>query len=146
MSEAWPESVTSFKFEWLGSTGLKDPLRPEVPESVKQCHEAGIRVVMITGDHAVTAKAIATQAGIDSSRVLSGSEIAGLDDEQLRSAVKDVCVFVRIKPDQKLRLVRALQKNGEIVAMTGDGINDAPALKAAHVGISMGLRGTGRCS
>jgi P-type Ca2+ transporter type 2C len=141
-NEAWPESVTSFKFEWLGLTGLKDPLRPEVPESVQQCHEAGIRVIMITGDHAVTAKAIATQAGINSSLVLSGSEITGLDDEQLSNAVKDVCVFVRIKPDQKLRLVRALQKNGEIVAMTGDGINDAPALKAAHVGISMGLRGT----
>lgn len=141
-SEEWPESVTNFKFEWLGLTGLKDPLRPEVPESVRQCHEAGIRVIMITGDHAVTAKAIATQAGIDSSRVLSGSEMMSLDDEQLSTAVKDVCVFVRIKPDQKLRLVRALQKNGEIVAMTGDGINDAPALKAAHVGISMGLRGT----
>ncbi len=140
--KSWPESVMHFKFQWLGITGLKDPLRAEVPASVMQCHEAGIRVMMITGDHAVTAKAIAMQAGIDSARVLSGVEINTLDDEQLCRAVKDVCVFVRIKPEQKLRLVRALQMNGEIVAMTGDGINDAPALKAAHVGISMGLRGT----
>lgn len=138
----WPELVTAFDFHWLGLTGLRDPLRKEVPTSVKECQRAGIRVIMITGDHAVTAQAIAAQAGIDSSRHLSGSQLEQLSDEQLRTVVRDVCLFVRIKPEQKLRLVHALQENGEIVAMTGDGVNDAPALKAAHVGISMGLRGT----
>lgn len=138
----WPNSVSSFEFEWLGLVGLKDPLRPEVPQSVKQCHDAGIRVIMITGDHAITAKAIATQAGINATQTLSGRDIDQLGEAQLQSAVKEVNVFVRIKPDQKLRLVKALQATNEIVAMTGDGINDAPALKAAHVGISMGQRGT----
>ncbi len=138
----WPNSVSSFEFEWLGLVGLKDPLRPEVPQSVKQCHDAGIRVIMITGDHAITAKAIATQAGINATQTLSGRDIDQLGEAELQSAVKEVNVFVRIKPDQKLRLVKALQATNEIVAMTGDGINDAPALKAAHVGISMGQRGT----
>lgn len=138
----WPGSIHGFTFEWLGLAGLKDPLRPEVSVSVKQCREAGIRVMMITGDHAITAKAIAIQAGIDASKQLSGGEIDSLSDLELQREVQDVCVFVRIKPDQKLRLVKALQANQEIVAMTGDGINDAPALKAAHVGISMGQRGT----
>jgi len=139
---AWPDSVGDYEFQWLGLVGLKDPLRAEVPSSVKQCLDAGIKVVMITGDHAITAKAIAHQAGIDASKVLSGADIDQLTDVQLEKVIKDVCVFVRIKPNQKLRLVKALQANQEIVAMTGDGINDAPALKAAHVGISMGQRGT----
>ena len=141
-SSSWPDSVNGYQFQWLGLVGLQDPLRPEVPASIKQCQEAGIRVIMITGDHAITAKAIALQAGIDTTRLLSGPEINQLDDQQLQDAAKNVCVFVRIKPDQKLRLVKALQANQEIVAMTGDGVNDAPALKAAHVGISMGQRGT----
>lgn len=141
-SLVWPDSVHSFNFEWLGLAGLKDPLRPEVTESVKQCRNAGIRIIMITGDHAITAKAIALQAGIEANKILSGTEIDLLNDQQLQQVVKEVCVFVRIKPDQKFRLVKALQSNREIVAMTGDGINDAPALKAAHVGISMGQRGT----
>ena len=142
LNSDWPESVNAFQFKWLGLVGLKDPLRPEVPSSVKQCHDAGIRVIMITGDHAITAKAIATQAGIDASQVISGYDVDKLNDQELQIALKDVCVFVRIKPNQKLRLVKALQANKKIVAMTGDGINDAPALKAAHVGISMGQRGT----
>lgn len=141
-NSSWPDSPDKFSFQWLGLVGLKDPLRDEVPKSVKQCQTAGIRVIMITGDHAITAKAIATQAGIDSHRLLSGTDIDRLTDLQLQSAIKDVCVYVRIKPEQKLRIVRALQENQEIVAMTGDGVNDAPALKAAHVGISMGQRGT----
>jgi len=139
---AWPNSVVDYQFEWLGLAGLRDPLRAEVPASVKQCQDAGIKVVMITGDHAITAKAIASQAGMNISKVLSGADIDQLTDAQLVNAIKDVCVFVRIKPNQKLRLVKAFQGNQEIVAMTGDGINDAPALKAAHVGISMGQRGT----
>lgn len=138
----WPILVSDYPFEWLGLVGLKDPLRTEVPASIKQCQDAGIRVIMITGDHAITAKAIANQAGIDAINLLSGADIDQLTDLQLQEAIKEICVFVRIKPDQKLRLVKALQANGEIVAMTGDGINDAPALKAAHVGISMGQRGT----
>lgn len=141
-SDQWPESVSDFSFEWLGLVGLKDPLRSEVPAAVQQCHNAGIRIVMITGDHAITAKAIATQAGIPSKLILSGSEIDQLSEEELQNALKKTCIFVRIKPNQKLRLVKALQANQEIVAMTGDGINDAPALKAAHVGIAMGQRGT----
>ena len=141
-TSTWPATVESFEFTWLGLVGLKDPIRKEVPESIRRCQEAGIRVIMITGDHATTAKAIAKQAGIDSSRVLSGSDINELCDDQLCDAVKKTSVYVRIKPAQKLRLVKALQTNHEVVAMTGDGINDAPALKAAHVGISMGQRGT----
>lgn len=141
-SRQWPSSVEDFSFEWLGLVGLKDPLRPEVPQAVFQCRSAGIRVVMITGDHAMTARAIATQAGIPSELLLSGSDIDQLSDEQLQAVIEKTCVFVRIKPNQKLRLVKALQANREIVAMTGDGINDAPALKAAHVGIAMGQRGT----
>lgn len=138
----WPSSVTSFEFTWLGLVGLKDPIRDEVPESIKKCQHAGIRVIMITGDHAMTAIAIAKQAGIDCSNVLSGSQINELSDTQLQDAVQKTSVYIRVKPMQKLRLVKALQANKDIVAMTGDGINDAPALKAAHVGISMGQRGT----
>ncbi len=141
-SNQWPSSIKDFSFEWLGLVGLKDPLRPEVPEAVRQCQNAGIRVVMITGDHAMTARAIASQAGIPSELLVSGSDIERFTDKQLENAIKETCVFVRIKPNQKLALVKALQANQEIVAMTGDGINDAPALKAAHVGIAMGQRGT----
>ena len=138
----WPDTLHGISFEWLGLVGLKDPLRKEVPTSVQQCHEAGIQVIMITGDHAITAKAIAQQAGIESDQILSGNEIDLLGDEALKDALETVRVFVRIKPNQKLRLVQALQAKNQIVGMTGDGVNDAPALKAAHVGISMGQRGT----
>lgn len=138
----WPTSVNQFQFEWLGLVGLKDPLRKEVPDSVRLCHEAGIRVIMITGDHAITAKAIADQAGIKSTQILSGAEIDLIDDDHLKKLLQSINIFVRIKPNQKLRLVNALQANNQIVAMTGDGVNDAPALKASHVGISMGQRGT----
>jgi len=129
-------------FEWVGLVGLSDPLRAEVPDTVAQCLRAGIRVVMITGDHPATAMAIAAQAGIDGSDVLTGDQIATLDAQALRDRVGRVNVFARIKPDQKLALVNALKERGEIVAMTGDGVNDAPALKAAHIGIAMGGRGT----
>ncbi|WP_114652857.1 cation-translocating P-type ATPase [Polynucleobacter necessarius] len=141
-SSNWPATLSSFEFTWLGLVGLKDPIREEVPASIQKCQGAGIRVIMITGDHAITAQAIAKQAGIDSASVLSGSDINTLNDLELREAVKKTSVYVRIKPTEKLRLVKALQANNEVVAMTGDGVNDAPALKAAHVGIAMGQRGT----
>jgi Ca2+-transporting ATPase len=138
----WPDSIQEFNFKWLGLIGFKDPLRHEVPEAINQCRSAGIKVVMITGDHALTAKAIAKQAGIEASHTLSGQQLDSMSDDELSNALNEVYVFVRIKPDQKLRLVKALQTKGEIVGMTGDGVNDAPALKAANVGISMGKRGT----
>jgi len=141
-SHSWPKSIGSFEFTWLGLAGFKDPIRKEVPASIQRCQRAGIRVIMITGDHAITAKAIAKQAGIDCSLVLSGTDINQLNDLELREVVKKTSVYVRINPAEKLRLVMALKDNGEVVAMTGDGVNDAPALKAAHVGIAMGQRGT----
>ena len=130
--------------ELLGVLAAADTLRPEVPEALRRCREAGIRVVMITGDHADTALAIAGELGIAprASRVLTGVELSSMDDEQLRRVVRDVNVYARVEPVQKLRIVRALQAQGEVVAVTGDGVNDAPALRAANVGIAMGRSGT----
>ncbi|MEW6165381.1 MAG: HAD-IC family P-type ATPase [Pseudomonadota bacterium] len=129
---------------FLGLAGMLDPPRPRAIAAVKACHAAGIRVKMITGDHADTALTIARQLNIvtDDGRALTGRQLAALDDAALAAAARDVDVFARVEPEQKLRLVRALQENGEIVAMTGDGVNDAPALKAADIGIAMGLGGT----
>ena len=138
----WPEHQQAFDFQWLGLIALADPLRAEVPDAVAQCQRAGIRVVMITGDHPRTAHAIARQAGIVSSDVITGSEIAGMNPEQIAERVATINVFARVKPAQKLALVEALKSKGHVVAMTGDGVNDAPALKAAHIGIAMGQRGT----
>jgi len=137
-----PESQRHFDFDYLGLIGLADPLRPGVPEAVRQCRSAGIRVVMITGDYPATAKAIAGAAGIGAHGVLSGEELAKLNDDELTARITSVDVFARIMPTQKLRIVEALKKDGEVVAMTGDGVNDAPSLKAAHIGIAMGGRGT----
>ena len=138
-----PDALTNFAFELRGLLGFEDPLRPSVPTAMAQARQAGIAVAMITGDHAATALAIAQQAGIDTAPgALTGEAIAALDDTALSQAVKTVRVFARVAPAQKLRLVEALQRNGETVAMTGDGVNDAPALKAAHIGIAMGVRGT----
>ena len=138
-----PEQPSGFRFRWLGYVALADPLRAEVPQAVALCRRAGIRVVMITGDYAGTALAIAEQAGIDAAGgVLTGQQIEALDERALAAAVKRTNVFARILPQQKLRLVRAFKAAGEIVAMTGDGVNDAPALKAAHIGVAMGRRGT----
>ncbi len=139
---SWPESQNEFEFEFLGLVGLTDPLRSSVPEAVKQCRSAGIRVVMITGDYPATAKAIARSAGIDEQAVLSGNELKRLSDAALGERLQTTNIFARIMPEQKLRLVTALKAKGEIVAMTGDGVNDAPSLKAAHIGIAMGGRGT----
>ncbi len=132
-----------YDFELLGLVGFEDPLRPSVAAAVAQAREAGIAVAMITGDHAATALAIARQAGIEvGAGALSGDEIDRLDAAALAEAVRAVRVFARVMPEQKLRLVEAFKRNGETVAMTGDGVNDAPALKAAHIGIAMGVRGT----
>ncbi|EKE01286.1 MAG: hypothetical protein ACD_21C00172G0003 [uncultured bacterium] len=121
--------------------GLIDPPRPEAILAVKECQHAGIKVKMITGDHAITAAAIASQVGIDSSKVLTGDELDAMTDEELAAIVLSVNVYARTSPQHKLRLVKALQSRGEIVAMTGDGVNDAPALKQADIGVAMGLKG-----
>jgi Ca2+-transporting ATPase len=139
----WPATQQGFDFELLGLVGLSDPVRPGVPEAIRDCRAAGIRVVMITGDYPETARAIARQAGLaHEGRLLTGTELAALDDQALRERVKTVAVYARVRPEQKLRIVEALKANGEVVAMTGDGVNDAPSLKAAHIGIAMGQRGT----
>ncbi len=137
------ESLQDFDYEFLGLLGYFDPLKEGVKESVRQCHEAGIKVVMITGDYQATALAIARDCGIeDQAGSLNGHEVASLTDTELIERLKSVRVLSRMVPEQKLRIVKALQSAGEVVAMTGDGVNDAPALKAANIGIAMGDRGT----
>src|SRR5205814_3596425 len=138
----WEPDPASYAWSFLGFIALADPLRPAVPKAIALCHRAGIRVLMITGDHPETACAIAREAGIVAASVLTGPEIEALDAHALARAVARVQVFARVRPEQKLRLVQALRDAGEVVAMTGDGVNDAPALKAAHIGIAMGQRGT----
>jgi Ca2+-transporting ATPase len=139
----WPEDPRDFRLGWLGFVALADPLRGDVPAAIAQCRAAGVRVVMITGDFPGTALAIARQAGLDvEGGVLTGAQMAALDDASLVQATRRVNVCARVRPEQKLRLVTALKAAGEVVAMTGDGVNDAPALKAAHIGVAMGRRGT----
>ena len=138
----WPSSLRDFAFEFIGLVGLSDPLRPGVPAAVTACRSAGIRVIMITGDHPATAQSIARQAGLADGGVVTGPELAAMGEEELRRCVETTSVFARITHAQKLRIVTALKQAGEIVAMTGDGVNDAPSLRAAHVGIAMGGRGT----
>lgn len=138
-----PDSLRGFSFTFRGLAGLEDPVRQTVPAAVADCRRAGIQVIMITGDYPTTAMAIAKRAGIDTAGgVITGAELTTMRDEQLVERLQTVRVFARIMPEQKLQLVRALKNRGEIVAMTGDGVNDAPALKAAHIGIAMGGRGT----
>ncbi|WP_460564738.1 cation-transporting P-type ATPase [Hydrogenophaga aquatica] len=130
---------------FLGLIGIIDPPRPEAVAAIRSCHQAGIRVKMITGDHAGTARAIGLEMGLgngDALRVVTGQEIEAATDEQLRQLAQDGHIFARTSPEHKLRLVRALQARGEVVAMTGDGVNDAPALKRADVGVAMGIKGT----
>jgi P-type Ca2+ transporter type 2C len=141
-SIARPESPRAFPFEFLGLVGLADPLRPGVPAAVSDCRSAGIRVVMITGDHPQTARAIAAQAGLDDADVMTGADLDRMTDADLMQRVRTTTIFARTMPEQKLRIVQALKADGEVVAMTGDGVNDAPSLKAAHIGIAMGGRGT----
>ena len=137
-----PVGPEAIDFTFVGLAGLSDPLRAEVPQAIADAQRAGIRVVMITGDYPATAQAIGHQAGLDGNGVLTGPEIAALSDADLSAALENRAIFARVMPDQKLRLVNALKARGEIVAMTGDGVNDAPSLKAAHIGIAMGGRGT----
>ncbi len=139
---AFPETQDGFTFVFLGLLGLSDPLRASVPAAVKECRAAGIRVVMITGDYPATALAIARAAGLDGDGLLAGDALADLSDADLAGRVATATVFARVMPEQKLRIVRALQANGDVVAMTGDGVNDAPSLKAANIGVAMGKRGT----
>ncbi|MBK7549041.1 MAG: HAD-IC family P-type ATPase [Rhodoferax sp.] len=140
---AWPLSQHDFDFEFLGLVALADPPRPEVPAALAECRRAGVRVIMMTGDHPATARAIARQVGLpDRPDVITGAEIAAMDDAELRERLKHVDLCARLLPAHKLRLVNVLRAAGEVVAMTGDGVNDAPALKAADIGIAMGERGT----
>ncbi len=141
-SENWPAAQHDFDFRFLGLAGLADKLRPEVPAAVQACAGGGIRVVMITGDHPATALSIAKQAGIAGSTVMTGADMASLDDAHFMARLPETNIFARIMPEQKLRLVQAFAASGEVVAMTGDGVNDAPSLKAAHIGVAMGGRGT----
>jgi len=140
---ALPETQHDFDYEFVGLVGLADPIRPSVPEAIKECYAAGIRVAMITGDYPVTAQSIARQVGLTPrDQVLTGPEIAKMTDAELQARIKSVNIFARVMPEHKLRIVNVLKANGEIVAMTGDGVNDAPALKSANIGIAMGGRGT----
>ena len=142
VGHVWPSSAHDFDFEWLGLIGLRDPLRAEIPQAIADCHCASIKVIMITGDYPQTARVIANQAGLQEGETLTGDVMEKMSDDELSAYLKNVSVCARISPNQKLRIVQALKRNGEVVAMTGDGVNDAPALRAAHVGIAMGQRGT----
>jgi Ca2+-transporting ATPase len=138
-----PSKQHDFDFNWVGLVGLADPVRPGVPQAIKDCQAAGVRVIMMTGDHPQTAQWIGRQIGFGADVVVvTGSELDQLSDFQLRETVRQVQIFSRVRPEQKLRIVEALRSNGEVVAMTGDGVNDAPALRGAQVGIAMGGRGT----
>ena len=138
-----PAIQHDFTFEFLGLIGLADPIRETVPSAIAEGQAAGMRIIMITGDYPATATSIARQVGLHSwNRYIAGPELAGLSDAELQDRVRDVNIFCRAVPEDKLRIISALKANGEVVAMTGDGVNDAPALKAAHIGIAMGGRGT----
>jgi Ca2+-transporting ATPase len=138
-----PEDARGFSFRWRGLLGFADPLRGGVPDAVAEARAAGVRVVMLTGDHPETARNIAAQAGLsERPQVGLGVQLMALDDAAFAGAASDIDVFARVRPEHKLRLVEALKTQGAVVAMTGDGVNDAPALMAAHVGVAMGARGT----
>jgi len=138
-----PAIQHDFEFEFLGLIGLLDPVRPGVPQAIREARQAGIRVIMITGDHPETALNIAREIGLaNAGAAMTGAELDKLEEAELRARLREVNLFCRVVPEQKLRLVEALKANGDVVAMTGDGVNDAPALKAAHIGIAMGGRGT----
>ena len=138
-----PDIQHDFDFQFVGLIGLSDPIRPNVPEAVAECHRAGIRVIMITGDYPVTAMNIAREIGLQNhDTCISGQELQEMSESDLSEKIQHVNVFARVVPEQKLKIVNALKKNNEIVAMTGDGVNDAPALKTAHIGIAMGEKGT----
>lgn len=137
-----PENQKGFSFNFLGLIGFEDPIREEVPQAIVECKEAGIKVIMITGDYPATARSIASQIKLENSGLLTGEDLNTMSDEELQIKIKTTTIFARVVPEQKLRIVKALKANNEIVAMTGDGVNDAPALKAADIGIAMGNKGT----
>jgi Ca2+-transporting ATPase len=138
-----PDKQHDFEFEFIGLLGFVDPVRSAVPPSLKECYTAGMRMIMITGDYPGTAQHIARQIGLKNpEKFITGSELSNMNQEELREKIKSVNIFARVIPEQKLAIVNALKANGEIVAMTGDGVNDAPALKSSHIGIAMGERGT----
>jgi P-type Ca2+ transporter type 2C len=140
---ALPHEQHDFTFAFLGLIGLADPVRPAVPAVLRECEAAGIRVVMLTGDYPATAQSIAQQIGLTPlDDVLTGGDLAQMNAHTLQQRIRTVNIYARVLPEHKLRLVNALKANGELVAMTGDGVNDAPALKAAHIGVAMGGRGT----
>lgn len=141
---ALPSHQHYFKFKFIGLLGLTDPIRPEVKNAIRECYEAGIKVIMITGDYPKTALKIAQQIGLNdiSENIITGDELDLLTEADLQRKIKSTTIFARVTPQQKLRIVKSLKSNYEIVAMTGDGVNDAPALKAADIGIAMGKRGT----
>ena len=143
---AVPEDDENVEYDltFLGAVGMMDPPRKEVADSVRTCHEAGIRTIMITGDHKVTALAVAKELGIyqEGNMIVSGDELDRMSDAELDAALKSVTVFSRVSPSDKLRIIQALRRTGEITAMTGDGVNDSPALKAADIGVAMGITGT----
>jgi Ca2+-transporting ATPase len=142
-SKTLPENQHDLNFEFLGLVGFEDPIRGDARASIQECQEAGIKVLMITGDHPATAESIAKQISLSNpERTLTGNEVQNMDDRSLLDELRKVQVFCRMKPLDKLRLVSLLQSYGEVVAMTGDGVNDAPALKKAQIGIAMGKRGT----
>jgi Ca2+-transporting ATPase len=142
-SKQLPEKQSDFNFVCLGLMAFEDPIRSEVPNAVKECLQAGVRVIMITGDFPTTAKSISDQIGLDhQDLIITGDELRAMNDEELKQKIKHTSVFARVQPEQKLRIVKALKDNNEVVAMTGDGVNDAPALKAADIGIAMGKKGT----
>jgi P-type Ca2+ transporter type 2C len=141
--EHLPDKQHDFPFQFLGLVGLSDPVRPTVAAAIQECHTAGIRVVMITGDYPETARSIARQVGLlQTGETMTGAELDGMSDTELQQRIQNTNIFARAVPEQKLRIVNALKDQGEVVAMTGDGVNDAPALKAAQIGIAMGQRGT----
>jgi Ca2+-transporting ATPase len=141
--DALPEKQHDFKFEFIGMLGFIDPVRPGVAQALSECYSAGIRVIMITGDYPGTARYIAGQIGLkDPDKYITGQELAQMGQAELAEKIKTTNIFARVVPEQKLAIVNALKSNGEVVAMTGDGVNDAPALKSAHIGVAMGERGT----
>ena len=141
--DALPETQDGFSLQLLGFVAFADPIRPEVPQAIRECAEAGIRVIMITGDYPATAMSIAKEIGLQQgNEVITGTEMQSMTEAELNERVKHAGVFARIVPEQKLQIIRALRANGEVVAMTGDGVNDAPALRTADIGVAMGLKGT----
>ncbi|MDF1497930.1 MAG: cation-translocating P-type ATPase [Patescibacteria group bacterium] len=142
-NEKLPSSQHDFDFEFIGLIGLADPIRNSVPDAIRKCYSAGIRVIMITGDYSSTAQNIAKQIGLkNSDQAITGAELEKMNPFELQEKIKKINIFSRVVPEQKLFIVNALKSNGEIVAMTGDGVNDAPALKSSHIGVAMGERGT----